>query len=378
MASLNYKVSLSFLGVLVFLLTYSLDYLSYSLGNIGISQLPVGAAGFIISIFLLPIFYLNKKIRISDIAMSFFFLSFLFYIMFSQYSVNTDYLFYFKMVGLFFSGILFYDYVSRNGEGFVPITKFIFILMITLTYFYSTDAFNYLRLSDAFAVTAILVLSYLKRLLPFIISVIFSTFCLYKIGSRAGLILFTAASLILIYQKYGIKTILFLIFPALSYGIYNLYNLYKNDSLDLTDNRFLRLLFTAENDTSLNERNYLNASSLETFLNNPIFGNFGLYRMKTGEGAYAHNYISYLSEFGILGLIFLLLLLFFFVNFFFREIKDKDSNYKHFILAIGIFTIIGLLFAKSVFWLLPYFVMGILYRSHVLRNSKLETSLVKN
>lgn len=378
MASLNYKVSLSFLGVLVFLFTYSLDYLSYSLGNIGISEIPVGAAGFIISIFLLPIFYFNKKIRISDLAMSFFFFSFVFYIMFSQYSVNTDYLFYFKMVGLFFSGILFYDYVSKDGDGFMPITRFIFILMIALTYFYSTDAFNYLRLSDAFAVTAILVLSYLKRLIPFLITVIFSAFCLYKIGSRAGLVLFAAASLILIYQKYGIKTILLLIFPALSYGAYKLYSLYQADSLDLTDNRFLRLLFSTGNDTSLNERKYLNESSLETFLNNPIFGNFGIYRMKTGEGAYAHNYISYLSEFGILGLTFLLLLLFFFVNFFFREIKDKDSNYKHFILAISIFSIVGLLFAKSVFWLLPYFVMGILYRYYVLRNSKLETTLVKN
>ncbi|MDC5278121.1 O-antigen ligase domain-containing protein, partial [Acinetobacter baumannii] len=306
------KFNINTLAMFAFLLIFPLDYIAYTLGHIGFPSIPIGFLGTTIS-FLLPfIFFMKKGLRVSDLNILVFLGSFSFFIALSQNAVRMDYLYWIKTIGIFFVGLMMYDYFrQRNSISYKYISVALLIIMSVFTMRYTPDG-NYLRLSDAFVITSLFLVSYQKRFFVTLITVAISSFALYEIGSRAGVLIYTLIAIILIYAKYGFWKFSFFIPPA-AYVLYQFILSMNNSITDYNDNRLFRLLFSSDTDTSLNLRKTFNELGYQEFLNHPIFGNFGYYRNIYGEGSYAHNFISYLAEFGVIGIVFLVLLVWLYV-----------------------------------------------------------------
>lgn len=355
------KFNINALAMFAFLLIFPLDYIAYTLGHIGFPSIPIGFFGAALSFALIVIFFLNKGLRITDLFIFLFLGSFVFFIVLAQNAERMDYLYWAKTIGIFFTGLMMYDYFKqKNSLSFKYISLFLLIIMSIFTLMYTPDG-NYLRLSDAFVITSLFLISYQKRFFVTLLTVAISSFALYEIGSRAGVLIYTFIAIILIYVKYGFRRFSFFLPPAL-YVLYQ-FVMSLNDSItNYNDNRLLRLLFSSDTDTSLNLRKTFNELGYQEFVNHPILGNFGYYRNIYGEGSYAHNYISYLAEFGIIGIAFLILLVGLYVVFVIQNFKLR-TNYNLFIFALSTFCIIGLASAKSYYWIAPFLALGLLYRA---------------
>ncbi|EXA60631.1 O-antigen ligase like membrane family protein [Acinetobacter baumannii 1035119] len=355
------KFNINTLAMFAFLLIFPLDYIAYTLGHIGFPSIPIGFLGTTISFALFFIFFLKKDLRISDLNILVFLGSFSFFIALSQNAVRMDYLYWAKSIGMFFVGIMMYDYFKQKNSIFYKhISILLLIIMSIFTLRYTPDG-NYLRLSDAFVITSLFLVSYQKRFLVTILTVAISCFALYEIGSRAGVLIYSLIAILLIYAKYGFWKFSIFVPPAL----YVLYQFIMNLNESITnynDNRLFRLLFSSDTDTSLNLRKTFNELGYQEFLNHPVLGNFGYYRNIYGEGSYAHNYISYLAEFGIIGIAFLILVVGLYVVFVIQNFKIR-TNYNLFIFALSTFCIIGLASAKSYYWIVPFLALGLLYRA---------------
>lgn len=355
------KFNINTLAMFAFLLIFPLDYIAYTLGHIGFPSIPIGFLGAILSFALIFVFFLKKGLRISDLLICTYLAIFVFFITLSQNADRMDYLYWAKTMGIFFTGLMMYDYFKqKNSLSFKYIALFLLVIMSIFTLRYTPDG-NYLRLSDAFVITSLFLVSYQKRFLVTILTVAISCFALYEIGSRAGVLIYSLIAILLIYAKYGFWKFSIFIPPAL----YVLYQFIMNLNESITnynDNRLFRLLFSSDTDTSLNLRKTFNELGYQEFLNHPILGNFGYYRNIYGEGSYAHNFISYLAEFGLVGLAFLILFLVLYIVFVIRNFKLR-TNYNLFIFALSTFCIIGLASAKSYYWIVPFLALGLLYRA---------------
>lgn len=363
------KFNINLLAFFAFLLIFPLDYIAYVSSSVISFGFPIGFLGTVLSFILIGIFFLNKKIKFTDIYMCGLLGGFVFFILLSQNSLAVDYLFWFKTVGIFFTGMILVDYFNqKNNTAIKYVIGFLFLVMSLLVLKYSPDG-NYLRLSDAFVLTSLFLISYQKRFFLTLITIAISGYALYLIGSRAGLMIYSLIAVILIYIKFGF--IRFSIFiPPVIYALILFIIELNSTMVRYGDNRFLRLIFDSEEDTSLNVRKELNEFGYNTFLQNPILGDFGIYRRFYGEGAYAHNYLSFLSDFGIWGGVFLFILIWFYIRFCILNFRVR-TDYNIFIFSTSTFGILGVAVAKSYYWLIPFFALGLLYRA-------ISTKKVKN
>lgn len=350
------------LGFAFFLLTYPLDFIAYMLGGkLGVN-IPIGFLGVVISIFFIVIFFLierKSKVILVSVIFIFLIIGMFFIMLFSNNSRLDDYFYLLKIVGAFLSGIAFINYIYQvEIEKLKVIIGFLWLLMILLLITIGlTEGDNYLRLSDAFALTSLFLLGTVNKPRYQIIIFVFSVIGLYYLESRSGLFLFLISSIFLMVLKNNvIKAFLYIMpFIILSY----LYIQNINSSItDYNDNRFLRIIFSKDSDTSLNARNYLNEFGWSVYKNNFYFGDFGYSRHSLGEGMYAHNYISFLAEFGLMGLLVLAFFTYSFVVFFIIFFKDKEKNYSYLVLGFVLFGSLGLIFSKSFHWIYIYFCMG--------------------
>ncbi|WP_032880114.1 O-antigen ligase family protein [Acinetobacter courvalinii] len=355
------KFNINLLAFFAFLLIFPLDYIAYTASSVVSFGFPIGFLGTLLSFTLIGVFFLNKKIKFSDIYMFGLLGGFVFFILLSQNSLAVDYFFWFKTVGIFFTGMILFDYFKqRNDVSIKYVIAFLFLIMSLLVLKYSSDG-NYLRLSDAFVITSLFLISYQKRFFLTLITIGISCYALYLIGSRAGLMIYSLIAIILVYIKFGFMRFSIFIPPVIYILVMFIIEL-NSTIVRYGDNRFLRLIFDSEEDTSLNVRKELNEFGYNTFLQNPIVGDFGLYRKVYGEGAYAHNYLSFLSDFGIWGVVFLLVLIWLYIKFCILNFRDR-TDYNIFIFSTSTFGIIGVAVAKSYYWLIPFFALGLLYRA---------------
>lgn len=359
------KISLNFSGLsfIAFLLIFPLDYISFVLTYLYNVHLPLGFFGHLITFLIIFILILGKKLSTSNILEFMVIAMFILPISISKNSQDQDYLLLLKMLGGFSIGIYLFNFLKVRKILIRNVSNLLVILM-TILISIQPPIGNYLRLADAFVVTSLFSLIYNRNFFTFVIINFISIYSLYIIGSRSGLISYTILSLILFYLKYGAVKFLFFI-PLVIYKVIEFFLTYNQTIVDYNQNRLFRLIFDTEDDTSLNLRKSLNKFGYKIFLQHPITGDFGYYRsIFRGEGFYAHNYISYLAEFGVIGILFLLIFsikyIIFFKGFYNQKVRKEHDLY---IFCLTTLSVIGVISAKSFIWLIPFVALGLMQTS---------------
>ncbi|WP_180161122.1 O-antigen ligase [Acinetobacter sp. YH12064] len=358
------KIKKESLGFLFFLMIYPLDFISYMISSNWGLEIPIGFVGSLISIFIFLFFYffISSKRNLIIYIFVCVFAVFMGYLMWISNNANLlDYFYLLKISGAFCCGILFFSFLRKtDAKKIKNIILFFWILMFLLIFNFDLGE-NYLRLSDAFALVCLLYISMLDKIKYQVLFLILSVMGLYFLESRAGLLLFLLSVVPLIFLKNNFLKFSLVLSPIVLLAYY--YILRLNESiLNYNDNRFLRLIFSTDSDTSLNERKYLNEMGWETFLSNKFVGDFGYYKYSLGEGSYAHNYISFLAEFGVLGLFILVAFLIFCLISLFKLYTSKTIFYfDYIVLSFILFGLFGVLFAKSFYWLYFFFCFGVIF-----------------
>ncbi|ENW85221.1 hypothetical protein F906_02748 [Acinetobacter pseudolwoffii] len=356
----NFNVNV--FGYLFFILAYPFFVMSAGLSsNIIFNQLYyyfLTAFCVVISIiFFIKSRSLSVYFFVSLIFMMFF-LSF-----FSKSYSYLDGIDFLKFLGYFFAGYSFFKYLLLRERINKLIILFIYVVCLISAFNFDYNEGNYLYYSEGVVVFSFFIISiisknslssYLCSILIFFLSLI----SLYYINSRSAIFFFSLSFLIFSFLFYGFRRSLFLITPLFSLVIAYLF--YLNSTLDnYSENRLLRLLFDRDSDTSLSAREVVNQFGKETFVKNWFTGDFGIYRGVFGEGLYAHNFYSFLAEFGIIGILFLAYVIFIYFKAFLYIFKSNYQRFEIFLLLCLIYTFLGILLSKSYVWLFLYFTVGI-------------------
>lgn len=375
------KLSYSYFAFFIFLIFNFFDPVFYGVYNRFGIYVPVGFIGILFSFILLArLFFIRNKndVKISLIALLF--LAPVISVFASDYGAIKDIYGWFKLSGNYAFGVFFALYLFCYGkkDEKVIVSCFVFLIVFLLGFITRYDLEgdeNYLRIATSISFLSILSLSIVEssfwRVLIFVSSVV----CLYVIGSRFALLSYVLSVIFVsLYFSKSIKLILVFVFITAAMFITHKIALNAYLQLDsVHSNRFLRLLFESESDTSLNGRKYLSEWAWDIFRENIWFGKYKYYRAMESEGSYAHNFISYWAELGVLGI--LMTVSVFFINAkalftiridFNNPNKIKRALLKFLALSILI-QMLGFLFAKSYVWEVTYFVTGMSFSYLILR-----------
>lgn len=352
----------NFLSFLFFLMVYPLDFISYMISSNFGFEIPLGFFGSILSIFIFIFLYFfekDKNILISYFFLIFFLLCLFFIVWFSRNGNLIDYFYLFKVGGAFSCGLLILSFIKNSSSDSIRNILTIFWLVMIFFVFNFKLGENYLRLSDSFAFVSLFLLSLLNRIRYQILLSFLSLCCLYYLESRSALFLFLLTSIVLIFVKNSFSKFILLLIPIFLISYLYVVNL-NNKIIDYNENRFLRLIFSTDTDTSLNERSFLNNLGWKTYLDNKYFGDYGYYKYSLGEGAYAHNYISFFAEFGFFGILILFIYLVFLILFISSFIKNiNKDNTDYFALSFIFFGFLGIIISKSFHWMFFFFSFGL-------------------
>lgn len=363
------KLSYSYIAFFIFLIFNFFDFVFYSLSNRFGIYVPVGFAGVLMSFLLLAkVVVFNSKDKLKFSLLALFFLLPSLILILSRYSEVKDIYLWFKMASSYAFGLFFARYLLAYGSKDKTFLFFIFVVSVFFLLFliadYSVEEHeNYLRIAISFSFLSILLLSFVKRVYHQILIFIVSVVCLYSIGSRFALLSYVFCFVFMnLYFSKNIK--LFMWFCFLSVLLFVVYKFALSAYLELESihsNRFLRLVFERENDTSLNSRNYLSEWAWEVFKKNVWFGEYKYYRAIESEGSYAHNFISYWAELGVLGM--LMSAFIFVINI--RALLSLRADFRgpnrvfvKFLTMAILVQMLGFLFAKYYGWGITYFVTG--------------------
>lgn len=198
----------------------------------------------------------------------------------------------------------------------------------------------YLMLADAFAILSIFFVFTLEsKKRPVVI--VLSAFILFTLVSRTSFFLFLA-SVLLVYSKdkpFKTTAIIFLLFGLVVFSWGQVV-----DFLGV-ENRMIRLITTGT-DSSLESRAVLFDRELEYLKSNWLTGQYMYDVLATGRtGTYGHNYLSFITAFGVLPFTVLAgLLVFLLYKSFIRKIKEP--YYAAFICCL-FFVIMEIILARS-------------------------------
>ena len=350
------------LSFIFFLMIYPLDFISYMVSSNFGFEFPVGFLGSVLSIFVFIFFYIfekDRKFLISYFFLIFFLSCMFFLIWFSRNGNLIDYFYLLKIAGAFSCGLLILKFIEKSELDTIRNFLIIFWLVMFVLVFNFKLGENYLRLSDSFALVGLFLLSLQNKIRYQILLSILTLYCLYHLESRSALFLFLFTSVVLIFFKNKVSKSILLLIPIIVSFCYYIVDL-NGRLLDYNDNRFLRLIFSSETDTSLNERDLLNDFGWRTFIDNKSFGDYGYYKYSLGEGSYAHNYISFLAEFGLLGFLILFIYFVLLCLFIKKFVNNRNkNNIDYLALSFAFFGFLGIMISKSFHWIFFFFSFGI-------------------
>lgn len=349
-----------FLGWVYFILAFPL-YLIYGLYlDFGLLQSIVFYILITLSLFMSLILVFKDQNLISLLFIFFMGVNFI-QIYFSDYSNISDLGYVIRTLGVFSGGFLFFKYMRDNKLSKIYYLFFyIFLYIFALSFDYKNG--QYLSYSDSFVILSFLLISIFFKYNKFLIIIfLFSLFMLFLINSRSAILFFFFSFFFFLFYIKGIKNLIFLILTLFPPVVYFLLYISSNPD-NFKDYRILVLLFDTSSDTSLNARLSVNNFGIEVFKKNPVFGDFGVYRVYLGDGLYAHNFISFLAEFGIFGVFFIFYFLFLFGLSMLILLKKKNKGYcssECFLILCVFYSLMGVFLSKSYIWLFLYFTIGV-------------------
>ncbi len=354
-------------GFYVFLMVFPLDAIFSALSDFLGFEVPVGMFGVLLSFCSIPLLFEKSGRELKYILLyALFVISIMFLVSSSSRVVWLDYYFWVRSLAFFTAGYLFFDWMVKSlfhrSKQFKLLTILVVIISL-LPFFWDFDEFNYLRLSMSLLISVLLLFSYIKSRSVMFFCFLLLLLPLYYYESRFSLLAFfiivPVVFLVEIGFKLGVILSILAVFSVwLIYGFgYDIF--VQLDSVH--DNRFLRLIYAIDQDTSFISRNELSFYAYEIFINNPVFGVYKYYRDFGSDGAYAHNIISFWAELGIIGVIYSLSLIVLCVCSVFKAIKILHYNYflARFVLYASLLVLLGAFFAKSYVWSVLYFVFGL-------------------
>lgn len=353
---------------LIFLLLYPVDFLNYYLTLVGLKNIPFGILGYILSSYLILNFVYDLIINKKSTQYFLYYLFFIIFILlmfisvtFSSYSDFTDYYRIYVYFIYFIVGYYSYIMISQKfyDKYFILIS---FLLFIFVFLFYnifdvlklSHGEFNYLRVSGELVIILIICHSILKNKFWQITFFSFGIISLFYINSRASLAGYLISFFIVVFFKYEKKFILKFITSIILIllGVYYLFI----DKIQSFNNRFIMLLFNKEKDTSFLERENYYHLGLKRIENYFIEGDYKG-QLAYGEfGAYIHNGLSFISQFGILNFLLLILLFIIGIVNLIANWEKKKENF--FLISLYFYVLVMLSTAKAFNFNETYLLLG--------------------
>jgi hypothetical protein len=208
----------------------------------------------------------------------------------------------------------------------------------------------YLMLADSYAVVSILLLSFMKTKIRFIILII-SSIILFALFSRTSLYGFVFVIGILLFKNYK-----YLLISLISISIY----LLLLNANDLASDRMFRVLLGGE-DKSQTARQVILQKGLIDLKEDWLLGQFmGEVESHNGKpGKYIHSYLSFLRQFGFLPFIlFLYIVIYNYYYLLIRWIKGKTTDtYLQFLFLFTTFVLFEIILSRS--YIFPYIWLSI-------------------
>lgn len=211
---------------------------------------------------------------------------------------------------------------------------------------------TYQGFARSFALSAMLVLAFERRVVKQTLVVLVSTPTLFILGARsefAGFLLIVLVWFLLVWRehgaRYGTVVLLMLIFLSL---------LSTQVVPEVRASRQLQLL-DLSNSTSWQGRMELLEKGWSDILENPLFGNFGGHIRISGVGGYIHNALSAWHAFGLPGFVLYIGLSVFAFLVSTIAVVKRLGRYEVARLAffVNMFSVLLIVVAKSVYWQVP-------------------------
>jgi hypothetical protein len=361
----TFNVKKSHIAFVAFLLIFVMD--AYSYAFFYEQRLPIGFMGVLLAFLLVPFFISQRSHGFyGQQAIA---LLILFPIIFAYISGKgnvSDIYFWFKALSFFVMGYYFVKilYQPASSLDFTVTTTLLFFLCVLIV-IYGVEGENYLRVSDAVILFSFYVISSVRSRALYVAIMSVTIMALYLIGSRFGLVSYLVAvsALFFIRLKFTGRFLLLalsvpIVFIAYSF-LYDQFLLVDN----INNNRLLRLIFETDQDTSLIARLTYHENAIQIFKQSYLIGDYKYYLDQGSTGEYAHNFLSFWSELGFLGV--LISFLFFYLTsktliISYNEIRNEKRLYG-FLFLITVYFIFAFLLAKSYTWMPLYFIVGVCF-----------------
>ena len=287
---------------------------------------------------------------------------------------------------------LFMDEKNKFMKLFIFISYFVICLLIfnlkdgvkfSPQYFSNIDdSATYQDFSLWATVTFIFTISIIKNYYIRLIFYVISLVAIYFLSARSELAGFVMSSFVVEYAYLARNKLFFFLSPIfVIFIIFSLYGSSDDIMYFVMDNigwsRQLNI-FDLEVDESWYVRSEFSNYSWGVIKSNPIFGSFGDHYYAANPpmtGAYAHNALSAWVNYGAVGFaIYLGLTVWAVGNSMFRFLVLKDETMR-LSLFVNSFTLILIIFAKSVFWPLVALGWGLFVRQQFLRRLRHSTGI---
>lgn len=187
---------------------------------------------------------------------------------------------------------------------------------------------------------------------------IFGIVILFILGSRSELYGFIIAIIMYMFVLPGKTRKWFYVCIFLILTFYFIKTLFSDILLDSRQFE----IFDFMNSTSLIARNEMLSVGIDQINNNPIFGYFGGDFKEGGEGTYMHNILSAWVSYGLVGflLYFGLVIVSIIISSYYLIIKKLYTPYWELAFLVNFISLILLILAKPVFWIMPTLGWGLL------------------
>ena len=221
---------------------------------------------------------------------------------------------------------------------------------------------NYLMMADAYVLLSFILISGIKGISLRVLTIIFSTFCLFLLKSRASLYTFVVLNIIvLVIHERRVLWFGLLLFLG-SFFFFDWSQFLRLNA----DNRMFRLL-TFGLDRSSQERGDIFLTGLNSIKENWFLGDYMgdvLYRMKPGK--YLHNVLSFWRQFGLLPFLLITFnLIYIYFKLFVLFIRKKWNSKIEFTFFYSIYCLLLILFARSFvfseFWIVFSLIPSLIY-----------------
>lgn len=270
----------------------------------------------------------------------------------------------FKLNYLFF--ILFSIYIIF----YIVTTQSVMFNLSTVLSDETEGVSGYQSLARNLFVICLFLLSFSSKAVNIITFILTSVFVLFFLGARSEFAVFLLLSAVymLLKSRNNYKYFIISLISILLTSI--LFIIFKDNILD---SRQFQLLDYSDS-SSWNARERLKEEGMKTIFNNPVFGSFGAHAASGDIGRYIHNSLSAYVNYGLYFFISYIFISLYATTLSFLNILKTNSNVWTFSFLINLGCLLLIIFAKPVFWPIPFLAWGVFFGAKSIKNRAQEVN----